>query len=111
MTPQNWKKHHRKLVNKIREGYDPELEDCFKDAEDIDRIHELIVTYSTGTLEEMSKKLGMKMKRVMRLIVFMLDSLHLPIEYDSIRKTYYYKGLEDVMEAIMLDRINKLMNL
>lgn len=92
MRPIYWKEHQRKIAKKIRYGYDRESSQWFKDLEHCKQINELIKVYSTGTLEEMAKKLKIRINRVTRLLIFMIDQLDCPIEYDALLKTYFYNG-------------------
>lgn len=90
MKPHYWKTHQQKVARKIRERYDRELSQCFKDMIHCKQINEMIETYSTGSLEEMAKKLKISINTVMRLLIFMIDHLDCPITYDSLLRTYFY---------------------
>jgi hypothetical protein len=92
MRPPYWKEHQRKIAYKIREGHDPNLQQWFKDLEYCKQINELIKTYNTGKLEQMAKKLKISISRATRLLIFMIESLDCPVEYDALLKTYFYNG-------------------
>jgi len=55
------------------------------------RIHKLIVTETTGKPKELAKRLEVSERSIYNYIAFIKTELNAPVEYDTIRKSYYYK--------------------
>jgi predicted DNA-binding transcriptional regulator YafY len=58
--------------------------------ERIERIHYLIKKRGTGTPEELCKKLGISRRQLFRVLDFLKNDIHAPIEYSKSRRTYFY---------------------
>jgi len=58
--------------------------------ERIERIHYLIKKKGTGTPEELCKKLGISRRQLFRVLDFLKNDIHAPIEYSKSRRTYFY---------------------
>jgi hypothetical protein len=90
--PIYWVKHHKKVGRKINDSSVKELDEFFKKLELCKRVNELVASYSTGTLEELARRLKIKQRKLMGILIFMIDELDCPIEYDALLRTYFYNG-------------------
>ncbi|HKG08726.1 MAG TPA: hypothetical protein VKB19_19810 [Pedobacter sp.] len=63
------------------------LIDTFKRLENL---HHHIQKRNTGTREDLARRMGVGVSTVQEYINFMKSALNAPIEYDHLRKTYYY---------------------
>jgi hypothetical protein len=63
MRPPYWNNRRKKVTWKIQQDYYPIVQQSWNDTEYCIKINELIKSGSTGSLEEMAKKLKMSINR------------------------------------------------
>jgi len=80
------------------------LIDTFKRLENLNH-H--IRNKSTGSRAELATKMEISVSTLQEYINFMKEVLHAPIEYDHLRKTYFFKedGSFDFMFQVQAERI------
>lgn len=60
------------------------------DIRKIIRIHKLILAETTGKPKELAKRLEVSERSIYNYIAFIKSELNAPVEYDTLKKSYYY---------------------
>jgi transcriptional antiterminator len=60
------------------------------DIRKIIRIHKLISTETTGNPKELAERLEVSERSIYNYIAFIKTELNAPVEYDNLKKSYYY---------------------
>lgn len=60
------------------------------DIRKIIRIHKLVLTETTGNPRELAERLGVSERSIYNYMSFIKTELNAPLEYDTLKKTYYY---------------------
>ncbi len=62
------------------------------DIRKIIRIHKLLLAETAGAPKDLAKRLEVSERSIYNYISYMKTELNAPIEYDTLKKSYYYKN-------------------